>query len=57
MLKMPTDPASWSLSHVMHWLRWAANTFTSAAIHFKAVFRIRIQGVFWIRIQGLEKKI
>jgi Sterile alpha motif (SAM)/Pointed domain len=32
LLKMPTDPAAWSLSHVMHWLRWAVKTFTSASI-------------------------
>ena len=31
-LAMPTDPAQWNESHVMHWLRWALNTFRSASI-------------------------
>jgi hypothetical protein len=26
---------SWSVTHVMHWLRWAVNTFKSASIDFK----------------------
>ena len=29
---MPTDPAQLNESHVMHWLRWALNTFCSASI-------------------------
>jgi GA-binding protein transcription factor alpha len=31
-LAMPTDPAQLNESHVMHWLRWALNTFCSASI-------------------------
>merc|ERR1719357_322466 len=31
-LNMPTDPAQWNEGHVMHWLRWALNTFRSASI-------------------------
>lgn len=31
-LNMPTDPAQWNENHVMHWLRWALNTFRSASI-------------------------
>ncbi len=34
-LKIPTDPASWTITNVMHWLRWAVNTFKSIAIDFK----------------------
>lgn len=35
VLKMPTDPAAWTSSHVLHWLRWAVNTFKTASIHLK----------------------
>merc|ERR1719312_1893258 len=31
-LDIPTDPGNWSESNVMHWLRWALNTFKSASI-------------------------
>merc|ERR1719378_1624150 len=31
-LDIPTDPGNWSESNVMHWLRWALNTFRSASI-------------------------
>ena len=32
---MPTDPATWSLSHVQYWLRWAITIFSTASIHIK----------------------
>ena len=31
-LAIPTDPGQWSENNVMHWLRWALNTFKSASI-------------------------
>jgi len=31
-LNIPTDPAQWDESHVLHWLRWALNTFRTASI-------------------------
>jgi len=31
-LSIPTDPRNWSENNVMHWLRWAINTFKSASI-------------------------
>jgi len=31
-LNIPTDPAQWEESHVLHWLRWALNTFKTASI-------------------------
>jgi len=31
-LSIPTDPAMWDTAHVLHWLRWALNTFRSASI-------------------------
>ena len=31
-LAIPTDPGHWSQSNVMHWLRWALNTFKTASI-------------------------
>jgi len=31
-LKIPTDPSKWNVTHVQHWLRWAAKTFQSASI-------------------------
>ena len=31
-LNIPTDPGHWNENNVMHWLRWALNTFKSASI-------------------------
>jgi GA-binding protein transcription factor alpha len=31
-LSIPTDPGQWDESHVLHWLRWALNTFRTASI-------------------------
>ena len=31
-LAIPTDPGQWQETHVLHWLRWALNTFRTASI-------------------------
>ncbi|XP_046979822.1 DNA-binding protein Ets97D-like isoform X1 [Schistocerca americana] len=31
-LKIPTDPAEWSVTHVRHWLTWAVRTFNLAGL-------------------------
>jgi len=33
LLKIPTDPSKWNVTHVQHWLRWASKTFDSASIN------------------------